>query len=240
MSYIERQSNIELLRILSMLMVIGLHINFVSLGKPTVQSLTTNFSSEFIRIVIENICLVSVNAFVLISGFFGIRLRRERIIKYLFQVFFFATFVMLIAVLFWGEQITIKKGLKFYYSYFSFNWFVGGYLALMLLSPLVNTFVENNSVKRTRTMVLLFFIVDSLLGYVLPDVKGIGAMNGFTILHLLFIYSLGRYLYINKTQLINYRLSKYIVCFVVYVVINTFFSLLFFEGSIKMSYTDIG
>lgn len=54
MNYQERQSNIELLRILSMFMVIGLHCNFVSLGRPTDSSLEIICASESIRIVLEN------------------------------------------------------------------------------------------------------------------------------------------------------------------------------------------
>lgn len=232
MSYIERQSNIELLRILSMLMVVGLHCNFVSLGRPTESSLSTHFGGESMRIIIENICLVSVNAFVLISGFFGIRLRKEKVFRYVFQIVFIATIVMIIAVLFIGEQITMKGGLKFYYSYLSFNWFVGGYFALMLLSPMVNTFVDNSNVKQIGIMVFLFFIVDCVLGYFLPYVKGIGSLNGYSIIHLLFIYILGRLLYLQRKQFDKYSSSVFIAVFVVYVLINSILSFLFFTGRV--------
>ena len=91
----ERLSNIELLRILSMLMVIGLHCNYVSLGIPTEHTLSANTFGECLRIVIENACLVSVNVYVLISGYFGIHLKAEKVFRYLFQVFFFASVVVL-------------------------------------------------------------------------------------------------------------------------------------------------
>ena len=229
-----RQSNIELLRILSMLMVIGLHCNYMSLGFPSENTMSTNFWGESMRIILENICLVSVNAFVLISGFFGIRLRKEKIFKYLFQVFFIATIVMIIAVLFLGEQITMKDVLRFYYSYFSFNWFVSSYFALMLMSPLVNSFVDNNNVKQLEKMVLLFFIVDCVLGYSLPDVKSMGSLNGYSIIHLLFIYSLGRLLYLRREQFETYSIIVFVVIFCIYVFVHFILSFLFFTGRISL------
>jgi len=232
MNHHKRQSNIELLRILSMLMVIGLHCNFMSLGLPTESSLSTNFWGENLRIILENICLVSVNAFVLISGFFGIRLRKEKVFKYLFQVFFIATIVMIIAVLFWDAQITMKAGLKFYYSYLSFNWFVSGYLALMLMSPLVNSFADNNNVKQLEKMVFLFFIVDCVLGYSLPNVESIGSLNGYSLVHLLFIYSLGRLLYIRRKQFETYSIIVFVVIFSVCVFVNSILSFQYFTGKI--------
>jgi hypothetical protein len=149
-----------------------------------------------------------------------------------FQVFFIATIVMIIAVLFWGELITMKAGLKFYYSYLSFNWFVGSYFALMLLSPLVNTFVDNSNVNQIGIMVFLFFIVDCVLGYSLPDVKGIGSLNGYSIIHLLFIYILGRLLYLQRMQFDKYNTSVFVAVYIVYVLFNSILSFLFFTGRV--------
>lgn len=225
-SHTKRQSNIELLRMLSMLMVLGLHCNFVSLGKPTAQSLATNFNGECIRVFIENICLVSVNVFILISGFFGIRLRREKLFKYLFQVLFFACVAILIAVLALGKEISVLDGIKFVYGFFFSNWFVCGYFALMLISPLINTYSEGNDNKRLLKIVLSLFVVDSILGYVLPEVKGIGALNGYSVIHLLFVYSLGRLLSKTRESLVLKSRSLLALSFVILIVINSLLSVL--------------
>ena len=119
------------------------------------------------------------------------------------------------------KQITIYEGLKFYYSYLSFNWFVVSYFALILLAPLINTFVENNSEKIIGKIVLLFFFIDCILGYLLPEVKGIGSLNGYSLIHLLFIYSLGRFLSLLNNQVANYRVIVFIFVFVTAVLINS-------------------
>lgn len=219
----ERQSNIELLRIISMFMVIGLHCNFVSLGRPTDSSLVENFASESIRIVLENFCLVSVNAFVIISGFFGIRFKVKKIFSYLFQVFFFASIVIIIGNYILDKQVSLYEGLKFYYSYLSFNWFVGSYFALILLAPIINSFVENNSVKSIGKIFFLFFFIDCILGFLLPGVKGIGSLNGYSFIHLLFIYCLGRLLSLLINQVIIFRII--VLVFVTAVLFNSVFTI---------------
>lgn len=184
------------------------------------------------RIVLENICLVSVNAFVLISGFFGIRLSKEKLFKYVFQVFFFATIIMIIAFLFLGKQMTLKEELKHYYSYLSFNWFVVGYFALMLLSPMVNSYFENNTKK--VGILVSFFFVDCVLGFLLPSVKCIGSLNGYSLIHLLFIYSLGRFMSVNELIIVRYRTGILLLAFIALVLFNSVLSLLCYSYSLSM------
>lgn len=226
----ERLSNIELLRILSMLMVIGLHCNYVSLGIPTEHTLSANTFGECLRIVIENACLVSVNVYVLISGYFGIHLKAEKVFRYLFQVFFFASIVVLFAVFLYDEDLSYKEIAQFYYSYFSFNWFVSSYFALLLLAPLVNSFVDKNNTKIIVKMVLLFFFVDSFLGYLLPNIKGIGALNGYSLLHVLFVYSIGRLLYVIRNSICYKSFLFYFGLFIACVLINSVISIFLYIG----------
>ena len=81
----KRKSNIELLRIVAMLMVLFLHSNFLSLGYvDKVISVET-----FWRVMAEQLCIICVNVFVLISGWFGIKSNLKGSFSLLFQVFFY-------------------------------------------------------------------------------------------------------------------------------------------------------
>ena len=66
----DRQMNYELLRIIAMLMIVCLHYlsKGGALGDPK-QELTTN---GYLAWLIEAFCLVAVNVYVLISGYFGV------------------------------------------------------------------------------------------------------------------------------------------------------------------------
>ena len=62
-----RNSTLEILRIISMMMVIGLHYMNQSIGGGLNTELKVNIVSSHI---LESICISSVNIFVLISGYF--------------------------------------------------------------------------------------------------------------------------------------------------------------------------
>lgn len=63
-----RAANFELLRIISMMMVVCLH--YLSKGNLLPQYIKLNHGSDYLYWLIEALCIVSVNVFVLISGYF--------------------------------------------------------------------------------------------------------------------------------------------------------------------------
>lgn len=87
----DRQSNIEQLRIIAMLLVVFVHANYFSLGTVSQSEILRDPYTSLIRIFLEQICIVGVNVFVLISGWFGIRptLRGGQI---LYSKFYFILF----------------------------------------------------------------------------------------------------------------------------------------------------
>ena len=78
-----RNSNIELLRIIAMLMILGLHVNFLAIGQPNAQEIISSPIQSFIRLFAEYACIVGVNVFVLISGWFGIHYKPKGIVQFL-------------------------------------------------------------------------------------------------------------------------------------------------------------
>ena len=66
----QRLSNIELLRIIAMFMILTVHADYWLLGIPTLEDICISKVSVFTRILIEQLCVVGVNVFVLITGWF--------------------------------------------------------------------------------------------------------------------------------------------------------------------------
>ena len=90
-----RNSNIELLRIIAMIMILGLHVNFLAIGEPSTEDIVSLPLLSFIRVFIEQICIVGVNVFVLISGWFGINSKPKGIVQFLFQSLFFSLIIFI-------------------------------------------------------------------------------------------------------------------------------------------------
>lgn len=84
----ERDSNIELLRILSILLVMILHANYLALDPPSQAAISSSYGNAFIQVYIEALSCVCVNVFILISGWFGIHFKIVRLAELIFQVLF--------------------------------------------------------------------------------------------------------------------------------------------------------
>ena len=81
-----RDSNMELLRIIAMIGILVLHADYFALGFPKMGDCS---SSPLFTIFIESIFIISVNLFVLLSGWYGIKPRKKVFFESLFSDFLF-------------------------------------------------------------------------------------------------------------------------------------------------------
>jgi len=79
-------------------MIILLHANYFSLGPPTQSDVALSPYSSFLRVFAEHFCIVSVNVFILISGWFGIKATLKGLCSLLYQVFFYGLIIVLIGL----------------------------------------------------------------------------------------------------------------------------------------------
>lgn len=70
----QRLSNMELLRIISMLMVLAVHFDGASLGLPQLSGNVDRMNGRRAwQLATESITIIGVNCFTLLSGYFGIK-----------------------------------------------------------------------------------------------------------------------------------------------------------------------
>ena len=188
----QRNSNIELLRILCMLMVLILHFNNHCatpglLGLPDL--LTPKLSSGFL---IECFCIVAVNCFVLISGYFSINLKIRSVLKLYLQCFFVGLLSYLLYVLLTPDTLQVKpllgRLLAFTHNHW---WFVISYLCLMFVSPLLNAAANTLSKKKFLLSIILYGVIVVYLGWY----KNLESTNaGYSFVSFIFLYLIGRYI----------------------------------------------
>lgn len=149
-----RSSNIEILRILATFLILFIHANFWSVGKPTADDFALNPVDAWCRALFEAAGIVAVNCFVFISGWFGIHFKLNGLINFLFQCLFFyvgTTAIMTLAgVCDLNRTIIIR-------TLFADNWYILSYVLLLIMSPVLNAFVENASRKTYRLILILFW-----------------------------------------------------------------------------------
>lgn len=189
----ERLSNIELLRIISMLFVLFVHANFLSFGAPEISDLS-NPISVFGRYLAESLAICCVDVFVLISGWFGIHYNLAKLGTFLFQVLFFSLGIFIIVLFVSPNRALTREGLK---SIFLFNgsdyWFIKAYLILMIIAPMLNSFVEHASIGQFRLILGSYLAVMWIYGWLEPGSVNF-TMNGYTALSFIGLYLIGRYL----------------------------------------------
>lgn len=184
----QRESNIELLRIISMMMVVVVHADGAALGLPKHPSFGD--ARDVWRLAVETIAIIGVNCFTLISGYFGIRLRVRTVFSYLFQCVFYAVGIATIA--WWLNPA------KYSFDYWAESWmvlthtdlwYVPAYFMLMLVSPVINGGMERLSRRKNLIVVGLFVIYNIWGGWMWG-----GKFNptGYTIVQLIMVYMVGR------------------------------------------------
>ena len=102
----------ELLRIVAMFLVLVVHADYQSLHRPHFDDVSSYPVSSFFRVWTEALSLVCVNLFVLISGYFGIRVRLKSVCSLLFQVVFLMLGIYLLFVAVGWTPFSLKELIK--------------------------------------------------------------------------------------------------------------------------------
>lgn len=146
-----------------MLMVLVLHSNFlISYPDENLDS-----TSSLIKIAVQMVNICAVDVFVFISGWFKIKPSLRGLLAFLWQVFYFVAILLFIQCFFNDGNISPKDFLMLFGLLGGGGWFVGSYIALYILSPILNSFVEATSTKRLCIVTLSFFVFQTLWGLTL-------------------------------------------------------------------------
>lgn len=220
-----RDSNMELLRIVAMVLVMVVHADFRALSAPTLDETVIDPITSIMRFLIESLSIIAVNVFVLLSGWYGIKIKISKLCEFAFQVFFF-TIVCLVIALYTGHaslNVTIIRHLLLLepFDY----WFFKSYLIMYIFSPVVNTFIEKASKREVEITLILFFLIQSLWGWIS---KGAGGFNyGYSGLSFIGLYMLARYVRLYPNWISNLSKKHYLIIYLSIAFFNATISYIF-------------
>lgn len=181
----ERNSGIEVLRIISMLLIIAYHFAVHGL-------VNTGFFDNNNNYVINAFAIggkLGVSVFVLISGYFstGHKLNYRRLATLEFEVLFYSIGLYLVSLL--TDLEISRSDLKVLFPViFSEYWFITDYLILMLLSPFLNAAICNTEKKSLKNIILLSICIWSLLPCLLRENTTYSDLIWFIVLYILAAY----------------------------------------------------
>lgn len=185
-----RNSNVEMLRLVSMFMILILHADYYSLGFPKYADFVASPVPTFFRSFFESVSLVSVNLFVLISGWYGIKFKGAGLVKLIFQSVFIIGLVYSIGIALGFAEFSADGILQCFLTT-NGAWFVRAYIGLWIFSPILNKFVEDAD-KRTFTLVLAsFYVFQTLYGFYPYRANFIA--DGYSTFSFVGLYLLAQY-----------------------------------------------
>lgn len=177
-----RLANLELLRCVAMMMVVVLH--YLGKGELLADLSVENMGSVGIAAwVLECFCIVAVNLYMLISGYFLCEssFKLSRLLRLLVQIWTYSAGIGLLSValgLVPAEEFTTYYLLQLIFPVsMGHYWFMTAYVFLYLLLPLVSMAVKRMTKGQLQITLGLLLIAFCLMKSVLPvrlemDAKG--------------------------------------------------------------------
>lgn len=189
-----RKSNFELFRLFCIFGIVVMH----AMGNIDTSLSVWNTESH---IFVNALFNTGVTCFILISGYFGIKFRLEKLIEMDFMVIFYT--VAGVAVR--GDLKAKELILACFPIITRHYWFISCYFALCFLAPLLNALAEKikkeNFERLLVTMLLLFSVIPTITTYDIMQDSGKGLVD------FVMIYLIGRYLSKYPVRLQKKRLG---------------------------------
>ena len=195
----ERFVNLDALRIVAMMMVVTLHFldneGFLRMYPPGSLQYTAIWA-------IEIICIVAVNCYVLLSGYFlsSSQFKIKRLVPLILQTLFYSLGIYLVLLYCGiipfnlGEAVNallpIPTGMY---------WFISAYIGLYLLSPFLNRLLDGLDQRLHLlfivTLVGIFSVWPSIFTAATPlTYKGLDIVGGYSITWFIVLYVVAGYL----------------------------------------------
>jgi len=208
-----RTYNLDLLRIVAMVMIVTLHF----LGKGQVLTAYPNPSLKYYAVWgVEAACLIAVNCYVLLSGYFLVhsQFKVKKVVALALQVLFYSLGIY---------SLLMSLGIAKFSSVDLFNslfpilsgvyWFISIYMAMYILSPFLNKLLLSIDRKTHLLLVTCLIFIFSVWPsfFVLGDsftFAGLNITNGYSAIWFITLYCVAAFIRLHYKP--SYNLKKYL------------------------------
>lgn len=202
-----------------MLMILILHVLLYGGALNEIDSSHINFSIVW---GFEFLCIVAVNCYVLISGYFSInsKLKLDRIIYLWFQIIFYSLIFLAISYLVLGDVNEMKLLNSFFPVTSKAYWFVTSYIGMILLSPVLNIIVHKMTKRGLQYLIICLLYLFVFSAYIIDPYF---AHSGMSLVWFITLYIIAAYirLHINESS----KPWKYLFFYLLITIITLFVKL---------------
>lgn len=209
-----RNFGLDILKILSMFMVVVLH----TLGKGKVLQTVNPFSvNYYIAQYIDGIFFCAVNVFVITNGFlmYDKRVKAESLLKIVQQTRIYSILITMGVIVLTKSQLNYSLIIRSLLPILTGEyWFVTIYLVILLTTPYTNLALRSMSIRGHKYLTFLLFALFSVWPTFIFFEDPLKLSNGYSIPWFLFLYVLGALL--RRIQLPPKKSTYYFVIFLVF------------------------
>lgn len=215
----ERNSCIETYRIIATIAVLIFHFNgWLVGGLPKYFDVDHVSAFRISQAVIESFSCICVNMFIVISGYFGLRLKWQSILRMCFLLLSIHVPFYFISCFFLDTPFEFKVFLRKFLIISNGGYFIQCYLMLMLLSPVINAFIDNKDkkvgVSFTFVLVMVEFWFDCI-----THTDYMGFHYGYSVMHFIVVYMVARYIFVCRDYLLAFKrlywICAYFLCTII-------------------------
>lgn len=189
----QRLANIELLRSISMFMVVAIHLF-------TKTSVLWNMDSTrpiyAISWVLYGLCMTGVSCYVIISGYFlcDSSFKLEKLFKIYCQVLFYSVTLAVIAKYVLGLEMTSRWLAVFLPITNREYWFATVYIGLYCLMPFVNILIRALTQKQFQNLLVILSVLFCIIPTFLHADSWLEDGGAYGIVWFIFLYLIGAYI----------------------------------------------
>lgn len=213
MSKTKRKANVELFRIVSMIMVILLH----ALAESGILFRSDKLSISYIVLwTLEGICMIAVDCYVLISGYFLIKskFRIKKLLILLGECSFYSTIIYISSILFGQAEFGFFDLLKNVFPVISNQyWFVTTYVGLYILSPVLNLGILALGREKHFLAVIILMLLCSVYPSFIFWGTDFQVNSGYSLIWFICLYVLSAWVRLYYSQ--EYRKRRLIIYYVI-------------------------
>ncbi len=183
----KRESNFELLRIISMIMIIAhhmiLHSNLIYYNDYGIKKIIVSFVLYGGKI--------GVILFILISGYYMVdsKFKINKLLKLWLEIFFYSVGIEVFFIVIMKKEISINNIINAFIPISNNSyWFMTSYFATYLISPFINKIIKSNNQDKNKKLITIWFVILSLPMILIKK----GFYN--ETLFFCWIYSVGAYI----------------------------------------------
>lgn len=184
---------IEVLRIISMLMVVVLHV----LGQGGILGSAEYLSLQYhVAWLLEIICYCAVNCYALISGYVMIEsnFKYKKYLLMWLQVFAYSIGITLLFMMCNSQSINLKFVIESFLPVLSRRWwYFTAYTGVFFLVPFLNIMIKGLDKKKMLLLCTTLFVLFSVLPTAVSRFWGdlFYTQSGYSMLWLMILYILG-------------------------------------------------